>query len=380
MLNKQANPVLDYIKSIGPGISSYAKGKLDSAYTPDEQNNLKNLALASLAAGVSIPMFKHIFSSTVEKPYMLPSSGSGMTVNLPVPEDEMSVALPEFKGKGKSKAVVGSKAKELRKGDVSKKKPVEKISEAKKQAEWYSGFTNPYYAPGFVAALAAPGLAGYHLANKLLSKKKNLEIESEEEDAKDEFAKALIEAHANKLNRPVKAAAANDDKITEFSNNLEKLACLYEKETNKGPAQDSGVDQQISDSNATVELHKSAQISSGTMNPSAKYSGDGAWFNFNFPNPFEGLGDAILNNLSSAKDGLTSGLKGYGGLLAASGLLGLGAGTYYGHRAAQREDKDTEDAYKYMAQFLERQQQQGSPIYLNPIPVAKKKKPWYSFS
>lgn len=379
MLNKQANPVLDYLKGVGSDISSYAKGTLDNMYTPTEQNNLRNLALVSLAAGVGFPVFKHIFSSPVEKPYMLPSSGSGMTVNLPVPEDEMSAALPEFTGK--RKAVIGGKTKELRKGDVTKKKPVEKISEAKKQAEFYSGFTNPYYAPGFIAALAAPGLAGYHLANKLLSKKKNLETEAEEEDAKNEFAKALIEAHANKLNRPVKAAAANQDKITEFSNDLEKLACLYEKQAQEGLVRGSNINPRNANPDVFNQVAKAAQTAKNSG------PGDGAWFNFNFPNPFEGLGDYALEALSGVREGLGNlgsvakgALGSYGGLLAASGLLGLGAGTYYGHRAAQRADKDTEDAYKYMAQFLERQQQQGSPIYLNPIPVAKKKKPWYSFS
>ena len=73
-------------------------------------------------------------------------------------------------------------------------------------------------------------------------------------------------------------------------------------------------------------------------------------------------------------------VKGYGGMLGAAGLLGGAAGTWYGHRAAQRDDKETADSYKYLSEFLRRQQEQGAPVYATPVPVAKAKKPWYSLS
>jgi hypothetical protein len=73
-------------------------------------------------------------------------------------------------------------------------------------------------------------------------------------------------------------------------------------------------------------------------------------------------------------------LKGYGGVLGAAGLIGAGAGTLYGHRAAQRNDKETADSYKYLSEFLRRQQEEGSPVYATPTPVTKAKKPWYSLS
>jgi len=72
-------------------------------------------------------------------------------------------------------------------------------------------------------------------------------------------------------------------------------------------------------------------------------------------------------------------LTGVNGAMLAGGLLAGGAGTYYGARAAKNEDTETEESYKYLSEFLRRQQEEGTPINVMPVPVAPKvKKPWYS--
>ena len=89
--------------------------------------------------------------------------------------------------------------------------------------------------------------------------------------------------------------------------------------------------------------------------------------------------DAIEGTWNAIKNYGGKGLTGAGGAMLAAGLLAGGAGTYYGHRAAKNEDTDTAESYKYLSEFLRRQQEEGTPINIAPVPVVPKvKKPWYS--
>ncbi len=92
------------------------KETIDNAYTPEQQNDLKTLAISALAAGAGIPLLRHVFGSG--KTQALPSSGSGLNLSLPVPEEEMLGALPS--SKMDSSNVIG-RAKALRNFVPSKK-------------------------------------------------------------------------------------------------------------------------------------------------------------------------------------------------------------------------------------------------------------------
>ena len=352
------------------------KETIDNAYTPEQQNDLKTLAISALAAGAGIPLLRHVFGSG--KTQALPSSGSGLNLSLPVPEEEMLGALPSSKMDSSN---VTGRAKDLRNFVPSKKLKEKKATVEKTALEW-GDLTNPYYLPAVVAAASVPMIAGNRLVKSLINKKNEIENEDEEQKAKDQFAKTLFEAHSNRLGRPIKAASFNADVAT-FSSDLEKLACIYE-------SQKFNMDKAAQDNYAVA-------IPSSPGKPPAHYTppepGDG-WFASGLKSFADYVGEAAkLSGEKLLGAGLGAGkyvwdsvapvlapaFKGIGGGALAAGLLSGGLGTYYGHSMAKRQDKETEDSYKYLAEFLRRQQEQGTPVYVTPTPVAKKK-PWYSIS
>jgi hypothetical protein len=291
------------------------------------------------------------------------------------------------------------------------------------------------YLPAMTAALTVPGIAGHYLTNKIIDYKNKSEASENANKSKEDFAKAMLEANSNRLNRAIIAdnpdeqaasdlydtakhlsgkALDNSKKLldkskklfnrpvnvedmaaikagsdiffnSEFSADLEKLA------SKELPWYDQGW-------NAVSEAFKGGLFDlsgrKGSYWEQKTAPGNGA------PNETPSIPMQLAKDILSAGTEATKGigkeiyneallpafnavlpvLKGYGGVLGAAGLIGAGAGTLYGHRAAQRNDKETADSYKYLSEFLRRQQEEGSPVYATPTPVTKAKKPWYSLS
>jgi hypothetical protein len=395
---------------------------LSSYFSDPQLNDLKRVALASLGLGAGIPLAREMFGR--EAPMTLPSA-SGIGVSVPVPEDDMS-ALPNYTSRSSKKQTKSVK-------DLKNYNPYSKLKE-KRAFDW-GDLANPAYMPGLVAAIGAPAVASHYLTSKIIDYKNKAESNDEMDQSKEDFAKALLEANSNRLNREVvahnpSAQAASDlygtakhlsgkaldnskkllDKSKKLFNrpvNVEDMAAIkagsdiffnsefsadLEKLANKElPWYDQGW-------NAVSEAFKGGLFDlsgrKGSYWEQKTAPGNGA------PNetpsiPMQlakdifsagteaakGVGKEIYNQaLLPAFNTVLPALKGYGGVLGAAGLLGGAAGTWYGHRAAQRDDKETADSYKYLSEFLRRQQEQGAPVYATPVPVAKAKKPWYSLS
>lgn len=367
--------------------------------TDSQIETLKRLAIGSLGIGVSIPLIKEL--TKPEVPLTLPSS-SGTGVSVPVTKDDMQSSITGYKRKRNRK--VDSTVKELQNYD-----PAKNIQEKRSEFDW-KDLLNPLYLPAVTAAVAAPGIAGHYLASKILEHKNKSDAKEDMDASKEEFAKAMFEANSNRLNRDIKAhkpssqvakdiygtakslagkavgaadsalgkssdfinekilgpmlkSSESSKLLNDFYNDLEKLASYSIEKTAQQPIMSGrgGVGYSYNPNNPTGSLAGAAQPPSQT--PSQSSEGIGFWDIFN-PNTY--------------LEALKKYFPAYVGSLAATGLIGLGAGTYYGHRAAKREDKDTPEAYKYLSEFLRRQQEQGTPVYATPKPVEKNKKPWYS--
>ena len=394
-----------------------------SGYFSDPQlNDLKRIALASLGLGAGIPLAREMFGR--EAPMTLPSA-SGIGVSVPVPEDDMS-ALPNYTSRSSKKQTKSVK-------DLKNYNPYSKLKE-KRAFDW-GDLANPYYMPGLVAAIGAPAVASHYLTSKIIDYKNKAESNDEMEQSKEDFAKALLEANSNRLNREVvahnpSAQAASDlygtakhlsgKAIDNSKKLLDKSKKLFSKrQTLEGAPEVKAASHFVFNSEFAADLEKLANtelpwydqgwnavseaFKGGIFDLSGRKGsywdrktapGNGA------PNETPSIAMQIAKDLLSAGTEATKGigkeiyneallpafnaikpvLKGYGGALGAAGLIGAGAGTLYGHRAAQRNDKDTADSYKYLSEFLRRQQEQGAPVYATPVPVAKAKKPWYSLS
>jgi hypothetical protein len=390
-----------------------------SGYFSDPQlTDLKRIALASLGLGAGIPLVREMFKT--EAPITLPTSG-GSSVSIPVPEDDMASALPSYTSRSSNKPK-GS----LR--EIKNYNPAANLKE--KRAFELSSLTNMAYLPAMTAALTVPGIAGHYLTNKIIDYKNKSEASENANKSKEDFAKAMLEANSNRLNRAIIAdnpaeQAASDlyDTAKHLSgkalDNSKKLLDKSKKLFARRPSiEDMEIVKASSDISFTIELSADLDKLAGleleklAADPTAgTYLSEGAklvgnWFDKKTsprkpgePEPtsiWRDASDAVLGSIGDAIKGTAGALydnavvpafntvlpvlKGYGGVLGAAGLIGAGAGTLYGHRAAQRNDKETADSYKYLSEFLRRQQEEGSPVYATPTPVTKAKKPWYSLS
>jgi hypothetical protein len=355
-----------------------------------------------------------------EAPITLPTSG-GSSVSIPVPEDDMASALPSYTSRSSNKPK-GS----LR--EIKNYNPAANLKE--KRAFELSSLTNMAYLPAMTAALTVPGIAGHYLTNKIIDYKNKSEASENANKSKEDFAKAMLEANSNRLNRAIIAdnpdeQAASDLYATakhlsgKALDNSKKLLDKSKKLFARRPGiEDMEIVKASSDISFTIELSADLDKLAGleleklAADPTAgTYLSEGAklignWFDKKTrprapgePEPtsiWRDASDAVLGSIGDAIKGTAGALydnavvpafnaalpvlKGYGGVLGAAGLIGAGAGTLYGHRAAQRNDKETADSYKYLSEFLRRQQEEGSPVYATPTPVTKAKKPWYSLS
>lgn len=376
--------------------------------TEDQLNTLKSVALASLGIGAGIPIVKELIRP--ESPIVLPSA-SGIGASIPVPEDDMKDSLPSY-----SRPTIKKQTGTVK--GLKNYNPTAKFKE--KRAAELADLTNPYYLPAAVAAVAAPLLGGNYLASKIIEHKNKSIVEDEISKAQDDFSKALLEVNSNRLNRDVRAhepysQAASDlyGAAKQLSGKaLDKSKKLFAKRPKAEDMEAVKAGSTIpfnSNSEFSADLEKlaSLELEKLAADPTiGTYIMEGVTMPFKYlnektrprgpgePEPtgiFRDAADAILGSFGDALKGTGKyiydtalqpaipALKGYGGALAAAGLLGLGAGTYFGHRAEKRDDKDTADSYKYLGEFLRRQQEEGTPVYATPTPVAKAKKPWYAF-
>lgn len=404
-------------------------------YTPEMSNTLKNIALASLAFGAGVPLVRELWRP--EHPLMLPTSG-GTYSSIPVPESSMSEAAPYYElptKKKKSKSVKELKnfdlAKVVKSGALSVR-PHSLLSgrsftteEAEKRSSDYTRLrdwvlnndfskllgkafsssggsfgkdtlkhitTNPYFLPGAVVAGAVPMIAGNMLSKSLIRKRDYDDKKDDTDEAKLEFSKALLQAQENSPVRQVIKAGSGNRDIDELYENLEKLASVALDDNEKRASRLSAW---IGD--AVRNGRENLERTGGAWNllSEAIYGRPGQDpATYNFPqsllNRVPGATVAAIDTAKAvpgAIDDSWNFLKHYGGkaltgvngAMLAGGLLAGGAGTYYGARAAKNEDTETEESYKYLSEFLRRQQEEGTPINVMPVPVAPKvKKPWYS--
>lgn len=384
--------------------------------TEPQLNTLKNVALASLGIGAGIPIVRELIRP--ESPLVLPSA-SGIGASIPVPEDDMKDSLPSY-----SRPTIKKHTGTVK--GLKNYNPAEKLKE--KRAAELADLTNPYYLPAAVAAVAAPLIGGNYLASKIIEHKNKRIVEDEMSKAQDDFSKALLEVNSNRLNREVgahepysqalsdvkslprkaigkakklfkrdnpniekaaqillKTSSNNNFNADEFNNNLEKLAENDWKDWFKAVPEALIYTpweslKRITDPNAPKIGIKdvAGAMAGGALN----YGGSGVYTGLQGMGAIDGNspdGGWLKNMFGSYFDDAKKLSKGYLGALGAAGLVGLGAGTYFGHRAEKRDDKDTADSYKYLGEFLRRQQEEGTPVYATPTPVAKAKKPWYAF-
>lgn len=402
-------------------------------YTDDMSNTLKNIALTSLAFGAGVPLIKDILRP--EHPLILPTS-SGAYSSIPVPESSMSEALTEYKRPVKKRST--KSVKELKNFNLAgamKEFSEKKSSDATRLwkyltetsdlakifkhtgsssigagiGDWTKRTmghltTNPYFLPGAVVAGAVPMIAGNMLSKSFINKRDLDDKKDDTADAKEEFAKALLQAQmGSPVRQVIKAGSGNRD-IDELYENLEKLASIALDDNEKraswlnkyviDPIANYGVTpvynaiqngpENIQRAGGFIPLMSEAVYGRPGQDPNTRnllqsifHGAPGAAAGT--VDAVKAVPDAIEGTWNAIKNYGGKGLTGAGGAMLAAGLLAGGAGTYYGHRAAKNEDTDTAESYKYLSEFLRRQQEEGTPINIAPVPVVPKvKKPWYS--
>ena len=402
-------------------------------YTDDMSNTLKNIALTSLAFGAGVPLIKDLLRP--EHPLILPTS-SGAYSSIPVPESSMSEALPEYKRPVKKRST--KSVKELKNFNLAgamKEFSEKKSSDATRLwkyltetsdlakifkhtgssnigegiGDWTKRTmghltTNPYFLPGAVVAGAVPMIAGNMLSKSFINKRDLDDKKDDTADAKEEFAKALLQAQmGSPVRQVIKAGSGNRD-IDELYENLEKLASIALDDNEKraswlnkyviDPIANYGVTpvynaiqngpENIQRAGGFIPLMSEAIYGRPGQDPNTRnllqsifHGAPGAAAGT--VDAVKAVPDAIEGTWNAIKNYGGKGLTGAGGAMLAAGLLAGGAGTYYGHRAAKNEDTDTAESYKYLSEFLRRQQEEGTPINIAPVPVVPKvKKPWYS--
>jgi hypothetical protein len=260
---------------------------------------------------------------------------------------------------------------------------------------------NPYFLPGAVVAGAVPMIAGNMLSRSFINKRDLDDKKDDTADAKEEFAKALLQAQIGSPTRQVIKAGSGNIDIDELYENLEKLASIALDDNEKRASKLSEIYDNYITKPLVEPVYRAFTTPGGVLNAALGPVGaDPSKLNMfqrfargdstGVGNLYQGAGEAVSGAVSGATKGLDDswnwlknyggkGLTGAGGAMLAAGLLAGGAGTYYGHRAAKNEDTDTAESYKYLSEFLRRQQEEGTPINIAPVPVAPKvKKPWYS--
>ena len=283
-----------------------------------QQEDLKRVGLYSLLGGSGLALLKHLNSGSLlaDRQSSL-GAPSGSMVEVPVPGQNAIPGTSEFFEDRRKRKLKG-KAKNL-----GTYKPSKGVSMEKESKFEIGDLKNPYYLSAALTAATVPAVGGYSFINHMLTKKVKSEKEQELADAKAEFGKALVEAHSNRLNKPITAV-----KSASLSEDLEKLA----------------------------EFH-----SEGEKHGADKILGLGS----DIIGGISALGRGVRDNTPNPMDVL----KGYGGLVGALGL-GLGtAGLYTGFQDAKKNDTEKLDSQRYLNEFLTRRAIEGQPIYSIPVPV-----------
>lgn len=355
--------------------------------TPDQYDTLKNIGLVSLLTGTSIPLL-----ASFGKPLRTSAAMPNSHIELPVQGIEK---LPDTEISSKQKRKItgsGKKIKEYKPGAGYA---------AKEKAAAFSGsdLLNPYYLPSFVVAGVAPGLLGNYLVNKALNYKKKKDLQDDEDIAREGFNKSLVEAAVKNSPAPmsvVKQSAAINELVSDLNEladlsvthnseektasqltsavkNLKNMADLWwsggtkELPAPSGPpgsaAWNSDVDQARSQARYADELGQRAGNINNTITTGLDklketgYSA-GSWL----AEQLAGFGRGVVNNPYG---------KGYLGLLGALALGSGGLGAYYGFNRAKKTDREPAESYRYLTEFLRRQQEQGTPIYVTPTPIKR---------
>ena len=270
----------------------------DPIFNSEELSDIKRLAAMGLLGGTALAGFKYIRPGAIfgSKPQVIGSP----VVEVPVPGQEPLPNTTEFFDKIRKQKAKGKGKK------VQSFKPGAKVSikdEEEKTAFSLKSLKNPAYLPAVVAALGLPAIGSYHLVDKLNRAKLKSDHSQELEDAKKEFGEALVEAHSNRLNKPVVINKEASNKGSSLSEDLEKLAslCLREKK---------------------AEI---PNLIGGLLKfPGIAIDAAGA------------LSSALGHAIGNSQDYI----KGYGGLLGGLGLAGGLAGTVTGYRDAVRNDPE----------------------------------------
>jgi hypothetical protein len=348
---------------------------MSDMYTPQQWDYLKKLGLISLGAGSSIPIIKYLMRGNTQA--VLPES-LGYSAYLPVvgmDSEPEGVDLSKEMGRKPDKR--SKKLKDFRPSEdyeVKEKKADTKPSASVSNLYAWDNLKNPYFLPGVVTAMGGPGLLSYLTLSKLLKDKRKRDIEDDQDIAREAFNKTLVETSASKLNNPVEAARAKAASVSEeIISDLDELSELYiEKKAGNDPLKD-GVPWSERFVAPVANL-----ITGGDPKKMDDLSRKGV----------TGVAaDAVASGISSATKALIdAGISAHNyvsgtepgrvalGIMGALSLIGGGIGTYHGLRRARAEDREPYESNRYLAEFLQRQQEQGSPIYVTPTPIPSAKK------
>lgn len=351
---------------------------MSDMYTPQQWDYLKKLGLISLGVGSSIPAIKYLLRGST--PAVLPES-LGYSAYLPVvgmdtePEGvDLSKEMGRKPDKRSDKLRDFSPGEDYEVKPKNEKKAGDTASAPVSNLYDWKNLTNPYFLPGVVTAMGGPGLLSYLTLSQLLKNKRKRDVQDDQDIAREAFNKTLVETSASKLNNPVEAVRAKAASVSEeIINDLDELSELYiEKKAGNDPLKD-GVPlgerllKPIADWYAGGDPERMRQLAKGNLV-------EDAW-NLSTTGMARGI-RALMDAGVRANDYLLGTGPGRAalGITGALGLIGGGIGTYHGLRKARAEDKEPYESNRYLAEFLQRQQEQGSPIYVTPTPIPSAKK------
>lgn len=312
-------------------------------FNNEEISDLKRLAIAGLLSGSLTASLKYLRPGALfgSKPQVIGSP----FVEVPVPGQEPLPNTSEFFEKIRKKKNV-AKGKRLQTFKPGSKVSIKDDSEEKKAFSYNSFTNNAAYLPAAALALIAPAVGSYHLLNKIHKERLKKDHAEELEDAKREFGEALVEAHANRLKKPVvidnSLGKVASNQIPTMADDLEKLAslCLDEKSTS------SGLKKQ-----ADSRFADAANAIFNAISIPVKGIGTGLdWFGKAMSDPSKPL-RAYANLL--------------GGLAVGGGLIGATTG----YRDAVKNDEEKLQSERYLNEFLARRQNEGMPVQSMPVPV-----------
>lgn len=354
---------------------------MSDMYTPQQWDYLKKLGLISLGVGSSIPAIKHLLRGS--SPAVLPES-LGYSAYLPVvgmdtePEGvDLSKEMGRKSDKRSDKLRDFSPGEDYEVKPKNEKKAGDTASAPISNMYDWKNLTNPYFLPGVVTAMGGPGLLSYLTLSQLLKNKRKKDVQDDQDIAREAFNKTLVETSASKLNNPVEAVRAKAASVSEeIINDLDELSELYIEKAAGG----KGVADVSNDPLAGAPL---LERWAGRLGLAGKS-----------PEEIDNIARNGMSPWDLASTGLSKGIKALMdvagstnkfllgtqqgraalGLTGALGLIGGGIGTYHGLRRARAEDTEPYESNRYLAEFLQRQQEQGAPIYITPTPIPSAKK------